>query len=149
MTRARPPVDEAAGCVDVVLNSLAGESAAASVLLLRPFGRFLELGKRDAYENNAAALPLSAFLRGLSYSAAHLDVLMLERPDAAAALLGDVWKALPTLPPLPQLRSSAVSLGVSGGVPRPTWWWTSARRDGDGHALRHYDARLCDAARRI
>ncbi|MFJ8584316.1 SDR family NAD(P)-dependent oxidoreductase [Streptomyces sp. NPDC093595] len=35
--------------VDVVLNSLAGEAISRSLELLRPGGRFLELGKRDIY----------------------------------------------------------------------------------------------------
>ena len=33
--------------VDAVLNSLAGEAIAAGISILKPFGRFLELGKRD------------------------------------------------------------------------------------------------------
>ena len=33
--------------VDVVLNALAGDFIPASLGLLRPFGRFLEIGKRD------------------------------------------------------------------------------------------------------
>lgn len=37
--------------VDVVLNSLAGEAINRNFSVLRPFGRFLELGKRDFYEN--------------------------------------------------------------------------------------------------
>lgn len=41
--------------VDVVLNSLAGEAISRSLELLRPGGRFLELGKRDIY----ASTPLS------------------------------------------------------------------------------------------
>ncbi|MEU7136793.1 SDR family NAD(P)-dependent oxidoreductase [Streptomyces sp. NPDC046261] len=42
--------------VDVVLNSLAGEAMARSLELLRPGGRFLELGKRDFYENKPVLL---------------------------------------------------------------------------------------------
>ena len=38
------------GGVDVVLNSIAGESVDAAVGLLRPGGRFLELGKTDLLE---------------------------------------------------------------------------------------------------
>ena len=37
--------------VDVVLNSLSGEAVLKNLDVLRPFGRFLELGKRDFYEN--------------------------------------------------------------------------------------------------
>ncbi|MGR5432361.1 zinc-binding dehydrogenase, partial [Vibrio astriarenae] len=42
--------------VDVVLNSLAGEAMVRSIDVLRPFGRFLELGKRDFYENSRIGL---------------------------------------------------------------------------------------------
>ncbi|MDJ1134233.1 type I polyketide synthase [Streptomyces iconiensis] len=42
--------------VDVVLNSLAGEAMVRSLELLRPGGRFLELGKRDFYENKPLLL---------------------------------------------------------------------------------------------
>ncbi|MFI6345029.1 SDR family NAD(P)-dependent oxidoreductase [Streptomyces sp. NPDC050560] len=42
--------------VDVVLNSLAGEALARSLELLRPGGRFVELGKRDIHENRPLAL---------------------------------------------------------------------------------------------
>ncbi|MET9418728.1 SDR family NAD(P)-dependent oxidoreductase [Streptomyces klenkii] len=42
--------------VDVVLNSLAGEAIPRSLELLRPGGRFLELGKRDFYENKPLLL---------------------------------------------------------------------------------------------
>ena len=85
--------------VDVVLNSLAGRHLDASLSLLRPFGRFVDVGKRDAYEGNR--LGLSPFLNGLSYAAAHLDVLMLEKPQLARQLLEDVLEALPRLPALP------------------------------------------------
>lgn len=38
--------------VDVVLNSLAGEFLSKSLSLLAPFGRFLEIGKRDIASNS-------------------------------------------------------------------------------------------------
>ena len=37
--------------VDIVLNSLAGEAIPLSLSTLRSYGRFLEIGKRDIYEN--------------------------------------------------------------------------------------------------
>ena len=52
-----------------------------------------------AYEG--ATVGLQPFLRGLAYSAAHLDVFMLEAPVAARALLDEVQAALPSLPKLP------------------------------------------------
>ena len=51
--------------VDLVLNSLSGPFIAKSVGILKPFGRFLEIGKRDIYENNKVGL--RPFLKGLSF----------------------------------------------------------------------------------
>jgi acyl carrier protein len=85
--------------VDVVLNSLAGEALVASIELLKPFGRLVELGKRDAYEGRE--ISLAPFLKGITISAAHIDVLMLERPDTARLLFDEVRAKMPTLPVLP------------------------------------------------
>jgi NADPH:quinone reductase-like Zn-dependent oxidoreductase/aryl carrier-like protein len=85
--------------VDVVLNSLSGDAIEASLRLLRPFGRFIELGKRDQYEKTN--IGLDPFLGGLTYAAAHFDVLMLRHPDQCRRLLEEVWRELPGLPRLP------------------------------------------------
>jgi len=69
--------------VDVVLNSLAGEAVAKNLEILRPFGRFLELGKRDFYENNRIAL--RPFRNNIRYFGVDADQLMAIRPDEAAA----------------------------------------------------------------
>ncbi|MDA2810897.1 SDR family NAD(P)-dependent oxidoreductase [Nocardiopsis sp. RSe5-2] len=46
--------------VDVVLNSLAGEALQRSLEVVAPFGRFVELGKRDFVENSPLPMrPLS------------------------------------------------------------------------------------------
>eukprot|EP00966_Prymnesium_polylepis_P149063 3444144-Prymnesium_polylepis.1 len=37
------------------------------------------------------------------YHTSHIDVLMLRQPDAARALLEEVWAALPSLPSLPSV----------------------------------------------
>lgn len=42
--------------VDIVLNSLSGQALARGLEVLRPGGRFIELGKRDFYEDRT--LPL-------------------------------------------------------------------------------------------
>ena len=39
------------GGVDIVLNSLTGRFIAQSLKCLRPFGRFIEIGKADIYRN--------------------------------------------------------------------------------------------------
>jgi NADPH:quinone reductase-like Zn-dependent oxidoreductase/acyl carrier protein/short-subunit dehydrogenase len=72
----------AAGGVDVVLNSLSGEAMERSLACLRPFGRFVELGKRDFYDG--AALGLRPFRRNLSYFGFDADQLLTGRPDLAA-----------------------------------------------------------------
>jgi phthiocerol/phenolphthiocerol synthesis type-I polyketide synthase C len=62
------------GGVDVVLNSLAGKGMLASFNLVKPFGRFIELGKRDFLENTT--LGLRPFVRNLQYSGVDLDELL-------------------------------------------------------------------------
>eukprot|EP00435_Cladocopium_sp_Y103_P051260 s193_g15.t2 len=66
---------------------------------LRDFGRFVEIGKRDQYEGTQ--MELTPFLKGISYHAAHFDVLMLKRPNECRKLLEEVWAELPSLPRLP------------------------------------------------
>ncbi|XSZ47684.1 zinc-binding dehydrogenase [Francisella noatunensis] len=39
--------------VDIVLNSLSNNLLEASLSVLAPFGHFVELGKRDIFENNS------------------------------------------------------------------------------------------------
>jgi len=60
--------------VDVVLNSLAGEAMIRSMDCLKPFGRFIELGKRDFYANTH--LGLRPLRRNLSYFGVDVDQLI-------------------------------------------------------------------------
>ncbi len=87
--------------VDVVLNSLAGEAMERSLGLVKPFGRFVELGKRDYVENRRA--PIRPLRRNASYFAVDVDELPRARPGQAARLLGQVRDRLQdgTLRPLP------------------------------------------------
>jgi phthiocerol/phenolphthiocerol synthesis type-I polyketide synthase C len=74
--------------VDVVLNSLSGEAMERSLELLKPFGRFLELGKRDFYLNRR--LHLRPLRQNVSYFAIDVDQLPLRRPALARSLLAEV-----------------------------------------------------------
>jgi NADPH:quinone reductase-like Zn-dependent oxidoreductase/acyl carrier protein len=74
--------------VDVVLNSLAGEAMERSLGLVKPFGRFVELGKRDFVENRRA--PLRPLRRNATYFAVDVDELPRARPALAARLLGRI-----------------------------------------------------------
>jgi acyl transferase domain-containing protein/acyl carrier protein len=76
--------------VDVVLNSLSGEALLKSFSIVAPFGRFVEIGKRDIVENTR--LPMLAFDRNLSFIAIDLDRIMAERPDCIRRLLAEVWE---------------------------------------------------------
>jgi acyl transferase domain-containing protein/NADPH:quinone reductase-like Zn-dependent oxidoreductase/acyl carrier protein len=87
--------------VDVVLNSLAGQAMARSMDCLRPFGRFIELGKRDFYANTH--LGLRPLRRNLSYFGVDIDQLIGEHGTLAQRLFGEVLAlfAIGELSPLP------------------------------------------------
>ena len=87
--------------VDVVLNSLSGEAMENSIAVLKPFGRFLELGKRDFYQNRR--IHLRPLRHNISYFAIDVDQLPLRRPELAQALLAELADGLAagTLRPLP------------------------------------------------
>lgn len=74
--------------VDVVLNSLSGEAIHRNLSVLKPFGRFLELGKRDFYENTR--IGLRPFRNNITYYGIDADQLMNQRPALAASLFGEV-----------------------------------------------------------
>ncbi len=78
--------------VDIVLNSLSGEAMERSLEVLKPFGRFLELGKRDLYLNRR--IHLRPLRQNISYFAIDIDQLPICRPDLARLLLAEVSTAL-------------------------------------------------------
>ncbi|WP_244257996.1 type I polyketide synthase [Streptomyces sp. Tu 2975] len=87
--------------VDVVLNSLAGEALVRGVGLLKPHGRFIELGMRDFLLDSP--LPLAPFVRNLSFFGVDLSPMLNGSSplmDAHLAELGEAvrrgdYKALP------------------------------------------------------
>ncbi|MEA2686588.1 MAG: hypothetical protein QOE93_1783, partial [Actinomycetota bacterium] len=105
-------VTDGAG-VDVVLNSLAGEAIARGIATLAPFGRFVELGKRDIYDD--AHLGLLAFRRNLSFFAVDLDRLCRERPHVAGEMLREVAALLAdgSLEPLPVITYPVTETGAA------------------------------------
>ncbi|MCL7745473.1 SDR family NAD(P)-dependent oxidoreductase [Guyparkeria hydrothermalis] len=88
------------GGVDVVLNSLAGEAINRNLHALKPFGRFLELGKRDFVENTHVGL--RPFKNNLSYFGIDVDQLMSVRPDVASRVFGEMmtWMKTHEITPL-------------------------------------------------
>lgn len=96
--------------VDVVLNSLAGEAINQNLRVLRPFGRFLELGKRDFYENTP--IGLRPFRNNLSYFGIDSDQLMKELPALTAELFGEMMARFRdgTFTPLPYTAFSNIQV---------------------------------------
>jgi NADPH:quinone reductase-like Zn-dependent oxidoreductase/thioesterase domain-containing protein/aryl carrier-like protein len=57
--------------VDVVLNSLAGPFIPKSLSVLAPFGRFLEIGRRDVFANTP--IPLGLLEKGIGFFVVNLS----------------------------------------------------------------------------
>jgi phthiocerol/phenolphthiocerol synthesis type-I polyketide synthase C len=74
--------------VDVVFNSLAGDAIPAGLSLLRPRGRFLEIGKRDIYDNER--LGLYQLRQNISFTTVDLAQIAADDPAYAGAMLGQV-----------------------------------------------------------
>lgn len=74
--------------VDVILNSIYGEAINRNLSILKPFGRFLELGKRDFYENSR--IGLRPFRNNITYFGIDADQLLIERIDLAKRLFQDL-----------------------------------------------------------
>ncbi|WDD90203.1 SDR family NAD(P)-dependent oxidoreductase (plasmid) [Burkholderia sp. FERM BP-3421] len=77
--------------VDVVLNSLTGVAIEQNLRVLAADGWFLELGKRDIYEDGR--LSLRHFKKRIRFVAIDLSGLQRERPEQFAALFRRVMDA--------------------------------------------------------
>ena len=74
--------------VDVALSSLAGEQLRATWQCMAPFGRFVEIGKRDIMSN--MHLEMGKFERSVSFSAFDLGDLMRCRPEQMRQTFSEV-----------------------------------------------------------
>ena len=87
--------------VDLVLNSLFSEAMERSIELVKPFGRFLELGKRDYYADRK--IGLRPFRRNVSYFGIDADQLLVNVPDLTRRIFREIGQlfAEEKLTPLP------------------------------------------------
>ena len=87
--------------VDMVLNSLTDEALRKSFAVLGKYGRFLEIGKQDIYQNNA--LGMEPFKKNLSFFAIDLARITAERPVFINDLFNDLMQLFveKSLQPLP------------------------------------------------
>ncbi|MEV6715361.1 type I polyketide synthase [Lentzea sp. NPDC051208] len=92
---------------DVVLNSLTGPAMRASLDLLAPAGRFVEIGKRDLYDG--ARVDLGTFRHGNTYIALDLVLTANEQPAVFRAAMLRVLDEI-AAGRLPLLPSAAVPL---------------------------------------
>jgi phthiocerol/phenolphthiocerol synthesis type-I polyketide synthase C len=104
-------VRAAVGGVDIVLNSVAGDAMRAALRLLRPFGRFVELGKRDFLENTR--LGVRPFLRNVTYIGADIDQLLAHDPALVRRMLGALMTLFEAgrLNPMPYLAMPGERVG--------------------------------------
>ncbi|KAF9893690.1 hypothetical protein FE257_009858 [Aspergillus nanangensis] len=76
--------------VDVILNSFSGDMLCASWDCIAPFGRFVEIGKRDILQNSR--LDMAQFDRNISFSSVDLTVVIKRRPALIKRLFADVFQ---------------------------------------------------------
>lgn len=78
--------------VDVLLNTLPGPFIEKGLSCLAPYGRFLELGKRDVYADSA--LGLKALRRNISLHVIDLAAFLHDRPHEARKLTEEILDKL-------------------------------------------------------
>ncbi|KGO67796.1 Acyl transferase/acyl hydrolase/lysophospholipase [Penicillium italicum] len=76
--------------VDVALNSLSGDALQATFECVAPFGRFIELGKRDITTNSR--LEMAHFNKNISFASVDLGIVREKRPQLTKRLLRDAFK---------------------------------------------------------
>jgi acyl transferase domain-containing protein/NADPH:quinone reductase-like Zn-dependent oxidoreductase/ubiquinone/menaquinone biosynthesis C-methylase UbiE/acyl carrier protein len=74
--------------VDIVLNSLSGEAIDKSLSLLRPYGRFIEIGKTDIFKNRK--IGMRVLRRNISVFVADLLGALGARAGLARSMLQEV-----------------------------------------------------------
>lgn len=87
--------------VDVVLNALAAEAIPMGLACLAEFGRFLEIGKRDIYQNSR--LPLWSLRRNASFHVVAMDAIFAGNAAQTRELLTEITDLVErrALTPLP------------------------------------------------
>ena len=65
--------------VDIVLNSLAQEALRRTWHCVAPFGRFIELGKRDIYDNSG--LEMRPFLNNITFAGLDILTQVIDYPE--------------------------------------------------------------------
>lgn len=105
-----PAVREATGGrgVDVVLNSLAGDLLRETWDCLAPFGRFIELGKRDITNNTR--LEMAKLEYNCTFSSVDLTLVAAQRPKILERTFASVMRLLEskTIRPIEPITSVSI-----------------------------------------
>ena len=78
--------------VDAILNSLPGEAIARGLASLKVGGRFLEIGKRDIYDDGS--LGMYPLRNNLAFFAIDLDQLFKQQPERMGEMLAEMVEKL-------------------------------------------------------
>jgi acyl transferase domain-containing protein/NADPH:quinone reductase-like Zn-dependent oxidoreductase/acyl carrier protein len=99
--------------VDVVINSLKGEAMQKSLSLMRPFGRFVDLGKRDELVDGS--LLLSAYSKNLSYHSVEIGQVLTKNPRVRKEIMRELLQLVSRglLKPLPYLLYPAAQMSTA------------------------------------
>jgi NADPH:quinone reductase-like Zn-dependent oxidoreductase/SAM-dependent methyltransferase/acyl carrier protein len=87
--------------VDVVLNALAGDAIPMGLSCLAEFGRFIEIGKRDIYQN--ARIPLRPLRNNASFHVVAMDAVFRGDEELTRQMLEEISRLVEkgALRPLP------------------------------------------------
>jgi acyl transferase domain-containing protein/NADPH:quinone reductase-like Zn-dependent oxidoreductase/acyl carrier protein len=87
--------------VDVVLNALAGEAIPMGLSCLAEFGRFIEIGKRDIYQNSR--IPLRPLRKNASFHVVAMDAVFAGDQSLTRDMLAQIARLVEkgALRPLP------------------------------------------------
>src|ERR1700758_134493 len=87
--------------VDVVLNALAGEAIPMGLSCLNEFGRFIEIGKRDIYQNSR--IPLRPLRSNASFHVVAMDAVFSGDESLTRQMLTEISNLIErgSLRPLP------------------------------------------------
>jgi NADPH:quinone reductase-like Zn-dependent oxidoreductase/SAM-dependent methyltransferase/acyl carrier protein len=97
--------------VDVVLNALAGEAISMGLACLAEFGRFVEIGKRDIYQNSR--IPLRPLRRNASFNVVAMDAIFAADESLTRKMFAEISELVEqrALCPLPFRAFPANNVG--------------------------------------
>ncbi|KAJ6151550.1 hypothetical protein N7470_007147 [Penicillium chermesinum] len=101
--------------VNVIVNSLGGDLLPETFALIAQFGRFVDIGKKDSFQNNN--LPMQSFFRNVTFSSIDLRDLYKHQPEAVQEAFAQVVEffqssSVPSIQPVTVLPISQLDAGL-------------------------------------